>query len=373
MLGVQEARELLADFHMAFPSQQGPRVRRVLHPSGPPLLLTGGSAPWEARLREEFLSRYGTPPLPLPASLETSPLVMALRLSPRFMGPGIRDAAHELLSSPVFLSSVALSVLVYFSAWLLPEPLFSKAFVTTLTLRLSLLVGALELGRVARTCVRLYQEAQAARSLPELEAAAQHFGESLGGTGLRVLVAVASMGISKLLPPVPKGGLGALLTRLRFSLPGGLSLSQVTSVQMVADGSIVVAGAALGTAAAAAGSACSDGSQKKDGHQWHHLATNKNATSTSQGGPWTPLFAKLFATADLDMDTPENLVYLSGHQGPHPEAYHKRVYTILQKAVQRCKETAQCRNKLLEALREIASEVCTSGSRLHQLLTNSQE
>ena len=368
-MSVQQARALLVDFRAAFSSQEGTRSRRVLATSAPPLVFTGGAAPWESRLREDFLSRYGPPLLPMPASLETSPLLMALRLSPRFMGPGIRQAAQELFSSPAFLSGVALSVLVYFSAWLLPEPVFSKAFVAALTLRLSLLVGALELGRVARTCVQLYQEAQSARTLGEVEAAARRFGEALGGTGLRVLVLVASMGVAKKLPQVPEGGLGALLSRLRFSLPGGLSLQNVTSVQMVADGSIVVAGAAVATGAASVGGACSDGSQKKDDHQWHHLATNKNVVSSSQGGPWTPLFEDLFQRAGMDLDAPENLVYLQGHQGPHPAAYHEEVYRQLSTALDRCGTLSQCRDKLKAALGKLAEEVCSSGSLLNRWAT----
>ena len=79
-----------------------------------------------------------------------SPLFLALKLSPRYMGEGVREAAQELFTSPVFLSSVALSVLVYFAAWLAPEPLFTKAFVAALTLRLALPVGAVELSRLAR-------------------------------------------------------------------------------------------------------------------------------------------------------------------------------------------------------------------------------
>jgi hypothetical protein len=287
------------------------------------------------------------------------------------MGEGVRDAARELFSSPVFLSSVALSVLVYFAAWLAPEPLFSKAFVTALTLRLALLVGAVELGQFARACARLYQEAQAARTVEELEAVAERFGKAVGGTGLRVLMLVASMGVSKGLPQVPTGGLGALLRAPRFALPEGMTLEGATTVQMVADGTIVVAGAAAGTAAAALGSACTDGSEKKDGHQWHHLATDKNENSAAQGGPWTPVFRGLFARAGMSLDAAENLVYLKAHKGPHPEEYHREVYQRLQRALGQCRTKTECRSGLVEALKELMDEVCTDGSRLNRLLTMS--
>jgi hypothetical protein len=102
------------------------------------------------------------------------------------MGEGVREAAQELFRSRLFVSSVALSVLVYFAAWMAPEPLFTKAFVAKLTLRLALLVGVVELSRLASACVRLYQEAEAARTVEELEAVAERFGRAVGGTGLRV-------------------------------------------------------------------------------------------------------------------------------------------------------------------------------------------
>jgi hypothetical protein len=323
-------------------------------------------------LREEYLSRYGPPLLPLPQSLETSPLFLALKLSPRYMGAGVREAARELFSSPVFLSSVTLSVLVYFAAWMAPEPLFTKAFAAALTLRLALAVGVLELTQLARACVRLYQEAQAARTVEELEAVAERFGKALGGTGLRVLVMVASMGVGRGLPQVPQGGVGALLRSPRYAMAGGATLEGATTVQMVADGTLIVAGVAAGTAASLVGSACTDGSQKKDGHQWHHLATDKNGTSTLSGGPWTPRFKKIFDKGGMSLDARENLVYLRGHQGPHPEDYHMEVFRRLTVAVARCKTLEECRGQLSAALRLIADEVCTPGSRLHRMLSREQ-
>jgi hypothetical protein len=324
-------------------------------------------------LREEYLSRYGPALLPLPQSLETSRLFLALKLSPRYMGAGVRQAARELFSSPIFLSSVALSVLVYFAAWLAPEPIFTKAFVVALTVRLSLLVGALELTQLARACLRLYQEAEAARSVGELEAAAEHFGKAMGGTALRALMLVASMGISKGLPQVPQGGLGALLSAPRYALAEGMTLQGATSVQMAADGTVLVTGVAAGTAAATVGSACADGSETKDGHHWHHLATNKNETSPVNGGPWTPLFAELFEAAGMSLDAAENLVYLKGHKGPHPQAYHEAVYEKLRLAIRDCGTESQCKRKLVDALRKLADEVCTPGSRLHRLVTKFQD
>jgi hypothetical protein len=329
---------------------------------------------WELQLRQEFLSRYGPAALPLPASLEDSPLFLALRLSPRYMGPGIRDAADELFRSPAFLASVALSVVVYLAVWALPEPVFSKAFAAALTVRLALAVGLLELHQLGRACLRLYEEARAARSVEELETVAERFGRAMGGTGFRALVLVASFGVAKTLPGVPEGGTWSLLGPPRYAVAGGPALQTATMAEVaVADGSIVVSGIAAGTAASSAlGAACADGSTKKDDYRWHHLATDKNDTSTASGGPWTPLFREIFAKAEMSLDDPANLVYLAAHQGPHPEDYHEEVYQRLQRALGACRTSKHCRSNLTEALKSLARDVCTPGSRLHRLVTKAR-
>ncbi|HYO72087.1 MAG TPA: AHH domain-containing protein, partial [Archangium sp.] len=139
------------------------------------------------------------------------------------------------------------------------------------------------------------------------------------------------------------------------------------------DGTVVVTGVAAGTAASTMGSACTDGSESQEGYHWHHLATNKNEISAVYGGPWTPLFKRLFSRAGMSLDAAENLVYLKGHKGPHPEAYHEAVYDKLRAAISDCETVARCRLNLAKALRELADETCTPGSRLHRLLTRSRD
>ncbi len=363
LVSEEEVRAVLADFLQC--TEEPAQFSVVPALASSPRAL----APWEARLRAEFLARYGPPLLPLPGSLERSPLFMALRLSPRYMGAGLRDAARELFRSPLFIASVTLSVLVYFAAWLMPEPLFSKSFAAALTARLALAVGLLELRNVALALLQLYREAQAARTMAEIEAIAERFGRALGGTALRVLIMVASFGIAKALPDVPPGGLGPLLSPPRFAVAGGLTFQASSTAQVVADGTIVLAGAAVGTAGSAAGSACDDGTTKKDGYQWHHLATSRHGTTTDNGGPWTPRFKRLFARAGMSIDDRANLVHLADHQGPHPEAYHAEVYRRLEAALEGCGSAPQCKARLVEELRRIGDEVCTRGSVLHRLLT----
>lgn len=157
----------------------------------PPIVLAGKRRGSEAgertaleeALRAQFVSKYGPPLLPLPEVLERSRLYMALKLSPRYMAPGVREAAQEMFKSPVFRASVALSMLVYLVAWTAPEPFFSKTFAAAMTVRLAMVVTFLELRNVALACLQLYREAEAARTLEELEAVAERFGRALGEWG----------------------------------------------------------------------------------------------------------------------------------------------------------------------------------------------
>jgi hypothetical protein len=164
------------------------------------------------------------------------------------MGEGVRQAAEELFNSPLFIHSVYLSVMLYFSAWLMPEPVFSKAFAAALTVRLAMLVGLVELTRVAQACLRLYQEAQAARTPAQLEAASARFGMAMGGMGFRVVVLVATLGVGRLLPDIPPGGIAGEVRSWSAALAGGSSAGAVTTAQVVADGTLVVTGVSAGLA-----------------------------------------------------------------------------------------------------------------------------
>jgi hypothetical protein len=240
----EEAQAVLTVFHAAFLAER-PEIR-VVAPSSLSLLEGEG---WPQRLRGRFLERFGAGELPLPGSLEQSRLYRALKLSPRHMGAGIREAAQELFRSPLFVASVCLSVGLYFAAWLAPEPLFSKAFAATVTAVLAIAVGVVEVANLALACLRLYREAEAARSEEELEAASERFGKAVGGTALRVLVLVASFGVGKSLPSVPHGGLGALLGPPRYAVEGGLSVGAAATARVVADGSLILSGVATGEVA----------------------------------------------------------------------------------------------------------------------------
>jgi hypothetical protein len=385
---VAQAREVVASLEEEF-QQATSRPGLKLLPEAHTRAMAGLSPPpdmrpsaLERRVREEYEVLLGAALVELPGSLESARWFQALKLSPRFMGEGVREAAVELFSSPAVLLSVGTSMALYMLAWAAPEPMFSKALAGAVTLALLLTYSAAELYNVGLACLTLYREAEAASTREELEAVARRFGKALGGVGLRVLVTVAGAKLARGLPEVPKGGLWASLSPPRFALAGVGARGSVrvvagTRAQVsVANGTVMLMGVTGSTATAAVTSAvsaarttgaCAESGQ--DGHQRHHLCTNKNEISESSGGPWTPRFEKIFARSGMSLEDPANIIYLRDHQGPHPEAYHSDILERLELALGTCRTSADCRAKLVRALDKIAGELCTPGSTLNKLAT----
>ena len=323
-------------------------------------------------LREQYLERYGPSWVPLPQCLEDSPLAMALRLSPRYMPEGVREGVELLVRDPAVLAALATSLVIYAIAWAAPEPIFTKAFAASVTLVLTLTFTVAELTHFGMVALRLYRDTEGARTLEEIEAAAERFGKSLGGAGARILAYVALRGIARG-SQTSQGGLGAVLTPRRFALPGGFGWGTATMAQSVTgEGTLVVAGVTAGGVSSALRSACAEGKAPPAGYQTHHLATVANEKSSARGGPWTQRFALIFARAGMSLEDAANKVLLLGHFGPHPEQYHAEIFKRLQEAVEDCETRQVCRGKLVEALRKIADEVCTPGTQLNQLITKAQ-
>lgn len=388
-LSLEEARTLVAALEAAFQVSGSPPSRRLLSCAVATSLGCGSSAAGtllpeqKLKLREDLEELFGPSSLPLPTSLEDSHWFQALKLSPRYMDEGVREAAMELLSSPTVVYSMALSMMLYMAAWAAPEPVFSKAFATAVTLGLLMTYSAAELYTVGMACLNLYREAEAARTQEQLEAVAARFGKAIGGVGFRVLVTVAGAKLARGLPEVPEGGMWGRLSPRRFVFAGGASrggfwVSTGARAQVsVADGTVVLMGVSANTAASAVASAvastrtageCRDVSDRGDA-KGHHLATDKNDISDVNGGPWTPRFKRLFDRAGMDFDDPANIVYLIGHVGPHPKEYHEEIFRRLQDELGECQTQATCRSSLVSALDSIARDVCTSGSRLNKLAT----
>lgn len=373
----EDAQRVLMQFHEDLDAL---RLRQRLVASNSSVVLEAEAETVEELLLKEYTARYGEPVVPLPVSLMKSPLVMALRLSPRYMPEGMREGAEELFSDPAFLAGMAVSLVAYVAAWAAPEPLFTKAFAVGVTVVLVSAFTLTELAHAGGAAMRLYEATQNSRTLEEVEAAARYFGLYAGGATLRVLVAAASWGVAKVVPkPVP-GGAGMTWAGLknmlrlpqRFALEGSVDLVGAATRTVragVKEGVLLMQGSMAGGTGASLRTACRDGLFKLAGFSWHHLATNKNSLSDARGGPWTQRFEMTFARAGMSLEDAPNKVYLLGHSGPHPEEYHDEVFRRLSNALRTCRTTQECRVKLTRELQRIADEVCTPGSKLHRLVT----
>ena len=401
-LTLKDARLLLAAFDEVY-GRQGP-LPPVAFPGaseGLRLRVVGGTE-WQRRVRGDCLEFYGPGRASLmPGDVLSSPFIRALLLSPKYMAEGVRGAAVELFSSPTFMASMGLSLVLYMAALVAPEPFLTKGAVAALTLYLMWTYGATEVLNVAEAVVRLYEESREARTPGELEEAAKHFGVKIGGVGLRVGVVVALAEVAGRLPAVPRepggGGLwarlgmpeGALMRSVTWegvpvaqtSVSGTAVVVEETAVAEVSvrSGTFLLMGALLGaedSAIAAASKAlrttggCREDNRQGDAPE-HHIATNKNSAAEVRGGPWTPRFEKFFHQADIDMEHPANRIFVIGHKGPHPEAYHEEVYSRLWRVLAKCKNAQDCKEQLLKALDEIADDICKSGSKLNKLVTKS--
>lgn len=102
--------------------------------------------------------------------------------------------------------------------------------------------------------------------------------------------------------------------------------------------------------------------------QVHHICTDKNCISPNSGGPWTPEFQKMFDRADLSMQDELNKVWVAGHQGPHPQEYHKRVFDRLDSKTEGMAGAAYS-DAFKDELRAIKNEIGTPGTELNRLVT----
>jgi hypothetical protein len=138
----------------------------------------------------------------------------------------------------------------------------------------------------------------------------------------------------------------------------------VASVAEVAQQSVAVAMAAGDRTGSGA---FADGCEETA--QWHHISTVQNSKSPLRGVPWMPRYKKLFDKAGLSMENAANKVLIRGHQGPHPEEYHRIVFSRLSDAMEDCGNMVECREALKGVLKMLADEVSKSGTRLNELVT----
>ncbi|MBZ4373656.1 AHH domain-containing protein [Corallococcus sp. AS-1-6] len=286
------------------------------------------------------------------------------------------EAEIGKLLNPVVLkamvTSAALSVLLTMT---LPEPV-TKVIAVALTAAMVAYLGIVPVWEMGRGFVRLWDDAGTATSVIELQDIGHRFGKVLGTNGTRVLVLLVTAALGGRSAMAAQGPRlpGFPLAALRGQAEAGFILGEalnggVTSISMPAAGVLNVA---LAPGGAAAGAMYSNGIPGDAEGPVHHICTNKNLVSTASGGPWTPKCEDVFKKAGMGLEDAANKVRLKGHEGPHPELYHREVIRRLNRSVSRCQTTEACRASLTREPARIANDLLTQGSDLRRLIVNGE-
>ncbi|NRD45900.1 AHH domain-containing protein [Corallococcus exiguus] len=302
--------------------------------------------------------------------------VMALSFALDTVWESVGAEVGKVLNPVVLKAMVTSAALTVLLTMTLPEPV-TKVLAVALTAAMVAYLGIVPVWEIGRGFVHLWDEAETATSVIELQDIGHRFGKVLGTNGTRVLVLLvtAALGGKNAMaaqgPRLP----GFSQAALRAQAEGGFGLAAamnggVGSISLPAAGVLNVTLAPGATAAVALHSNGIPGDAKGP---VHHICTNKNLVSAATGGPWTPLCERIFKKAGLTLEDAANKVRLNGHEGPHPELYHKKVVSRLQDAVSRCRTTETCRANLMKELAEIAVELTTQGSPLRRLIVKGGE
>jgi len=271
------------------------------------------------------------------------------------------------------LTSAALTVLLTMT---LPEPV-TKAIAVALTAAMVAYLGVIPVWEMGRGFVRLWEESEKATSVIELQDIGRRLGRVLGTNGTRVLVLLVTAalgGKSAMAAQGPKLP-GFSQAAIRAQAEGGFQLTAalnggVGSISLPAAGVLNVA---LAPGATAAVAMYSDNIPGDAEGPTHHICTNKNTRSAASGGPWTPECERIFKKAGMSLEDAANKVRLKGHEGPHPELYHREVMQRLDRSVSRCRTIETCRANLTEELARIANELMTPGSKLRRFIVKVEE
>jgi len=215
-------------------------------------------AGWEKKLWTEYLARHGKDADVSDSSrkdLRLTPAVrfsMALHMSTQYMRPGAREAAEQLFNDPIFIASIAAGLGVYLALWAAPEPVFSKAAAVVATIGLVATIGfsVIEIKNLAGAWMALNRDTARATNYEQLDMAAERFGKSVGGSGVRILVMLAMHFGGKALPKIKPPAAGAPAPAIGGISPGpgGAGVATMTAgaedaavvIKVLKDGTIVI-------------------------------------------------------------------------------------------------------------------------------------
>ncbi|MFY0568928.1 AHH domain-containing protein [Archangium lansingense] len=285
-----------------------------------------------------------------------------------------RDAElRSMFSTTQLWTTLSITIIGYLALVAAPEPV-SKGVAAALALLMWGYLGW-ELFDLVRAYFKLWEEAAEASTFAELREAGDRFGKVIGPNSVRILLLLGTAAVGETAALVSKAPKLPGFAKAAGALESHAGIRDVlTAVQeadkvkvAVAEGTFSVVLPANVVSMAARGSPARADPPKKP--QVHHIATVENTIATVRGGPWTEKLKPFFDKAGMSMKDPANTVPLPGHKGPHPEEYHQAVFDHLKKATARCPNQQECAVALRQALRELAAEITTKGSRLNKLLT----
>nr|WP_225413492.1 AHH domain-containing protein [Stigmatella hybrida] len=291
--------------------------------------------------------------------------------------PEMMQSFKDMTDPEALKASLYWTMTIYAAMWLAPEPVFSKGLATAVTAGFVCYIGVDTFWTLIQGWRRLVEELDHAISFAAIREAGKKYGKVMGKNAARAFALLLTTAIgqtaasfSAKVPTLP----GSAQASAVGVAQAGLRLAKVAQVEAVA----VTAEAVTITLAPNAVAATAEGlrgaaSRPVDAKgPEHHIATDKWTEATHSGGPWTPKFQRIFDRAGMSLNDPANRVHVKGHQGPHPQEYHERIYERLDEATKGCSSIEQCRKALAAELQRLAKQISTEGTTLNKLVTRSQ-
>ncbi|QAT81886.1 putative lipoprotein [Corallococcus coralloides] len=277
------------------------------------------------------------------------------------------EALEGMVDPEATVSLLVMTGAVYFSLWLVPEPLLTKGVAATLTVALIAYLGWDTVWSLIQGWRVLAAEVKEAQTFDGVRDAGEKYGEVMGKQAARafVMLAMAALGgtaqtLATRVATLPGSAQAALVGAEQ----GGFRLvaaAEVSAIAVSVRGEVTIALAPNAVAMSAKGR---NVPVPVEVHV-HHIATNKWWEATRDGGPWSPKFQELFDRAGMSLDDELNTVRVPGHKGPHPREYHETILGRLRTALGRCQSIAQCRNALTKELKKLGREILQEGTDLH--------
>jgi len=300
---------------------------------------------------------------------------LAMALAQDAVSKEMLEAFKDMADPHAMLAAALWTGTLYLISWTVPEPV-SKGLAAVMTATLVVYLGVDTFWGLITGFRRLVEEADRARTFDELRDAGERYGKVMGRNAARAFAMLATVAIGNTaagfagkVPTLP----GSAQASMQAGSHAGIVLSAVGEVQTVTvTGEAVtmaLASGAVSTTARSMGSTAVSPVDSK-GHD-HHIATDKWWDSDKNGGPWSPLFQKVFDKAGMSLNDPANIVNVKGHKGPHPQEYHQRILNRLTEATEDCSSMRQCREALTSELKRLARQISTPGSELNKLVTRS--